>query len=543
MTSGQIELRRTDRIGDVAAEDDINFLKQCFVRNDDSIDILRDSQDSRAIVLGRTGAGKTAILIKLQEEEERVIKIDPELLAIEHISNSDILRFFIEVGVNLSLFFKLLWRHVFVVEIIRDKYQIISGAKNTEFFGRIKNLFKKEEDVRAINYLRQYGDSFWKETHYRVREIISKLENDLTAGVKSSVAPGIEIDASTADRISEEERLEVVKKAQNVISTVQAKELSGILDLLDNILTDRQKVYYISIDKLDENWVEDKLRYKLIRALVETVRDFRKVKNAKIIVAIRQDLIERVFQETMNMGFQAEKYRSFYVPIVWSRTKLIEVLDQRIDYLFKDRYTTQRVTHKDVLPLKIKGQNTLDYLLDRTLMRPRDVILFFNYCIGHINDGTAITKDVIKRAEPAYSQSRLDSLQDEWRADYPHLAEFARILRLRESEVMIGEFTEDDCLDLAMKLTSRVDFYDQMPDRSIASNAKKMFEDEISPKDFRRKIFLVFQKVGLVGLMAETYDGYRWRTNYHSNVDEFDIDEMTLAKVHPAFWSVLGINP
>ena len=94
MTSGQIELRRTDRIGDVAAEDDINFLKQCFVRNDDSIDILRDSQDSRAIVLGRTGAGKTAILIKLQEEEERVIKIDPELLAIEHISNSDILRFF-----------------------------------------------------------------------------------------------------------------------------------------------------------------------------------------------------------------------------------------------------------------------------------------------------------------------------------------------------------------------------------------------------------------------------------------------------------------
>ena len=108
---------------------------------------------------------------------------------------------------------------------------------------------------------------------------------------------------------------------------------------------------------------------------------------------------------------------------------------------------------------------------------------------------------------------------------------------------MIGEFTEDDCLDLAMKLTSRVDFYDQMPDRSIASNAKKMFENEISAKDFRRKMFLVFQKVGLVGLMAETYDGYRWRTNYHSNVDEFDINEMTLAKVHPAFWSVLGINP
>ena len=59
---------------------------------------------------------------------------------------------------------------------------------------------------------------------------------------------------------------------------VQIKELSDILDMMDDYLTDPQKRYYITIDRLDEDWVDDRLRLHLIRALIETVRDFQKVK-------------------------------------------------------------------------------------------------------------------------------------------------------------------------------------------------------------------------------------------------------------------------
>ena len=49
-----------------------------------------------------------------------------------------------------------------------------------------------------------------------------------------------------------------------------------------NILTDTQKKYYITIDKLDENWINEELRYQLIAALLETATDFNKsIDNAK----------------------------------------------------------------------------------------------------------------------------------------------------------------------------------------------------------------------------------------------------------------------
>ena len=63
----------------------------------------------------------------------------------------------------------------------------------------------------------------------------------------------------------------------------------------------------------------------------------------------------------------------------------------------------------------------MDYLLKRTLMRPRDVIMFFNACIKKAEGNPQITPQMIKEAEGEYSRQRLRSLADEWSADYPYL--------------------------------------------------------------------------------------------------------------------------
>ena len=74
-------------------------------------------------------------------------------------------------------------------------------------------------------------------------------------------------------------------------------------------------------------------------ALIQNARDFIKVKNAKLIVALRRDLIERVFRITRESGFQEEKYQSFYLPLTWSKAQILEVLDRRINQLVKRAYT------------------------------------------------------------------------------------------------------------------------------------------------------------------------------------------------------------
>src|SRR4029079_12535537 len=124
--------------------------------------------------------------------------------------------------------------------------------------------------------------------------------------------------------LSHEEKSELIERAQTVVNQIQARELIGMVALLDEILDDPQQQFYVVIDRLDEDWVDDRLRYGLIRALLETVREFHKVQNAKVIVALRLDLVDRVFSRTRDAGFQEEKFEGEMVRVNWTKESLVE---------------------------------------------------------------------------------------------------------------------------------------------------------------------------------------------------------------------------
>lgn len=544
--SHKLKLRKTDRIGFVAAEEDAELLNFVFVNNEDEIDVLLDPSDPRSIILGRTGAGKTALLLRIKTVGERVIDIRPENLAIEHVANSTILRFLTDdLDVRLDVFFKLLWRHVFAVELIKRRFDITSEVESNEFFANVvTGFFRREEDRRALGYLQRYGSSFWQETDTRVREVTTTVEKNFEASIGITPSELAKLRIGDKSDFSEERKAEIKHRAYQVISGVQARRLTEIVGVVESVLDDPQKIYYISIDKLDENWVDDQLRYKLIRALLETVREFNAdVYSLKANVALRLDLIKRVFEATKDTGFQEEKYESLYVPLEWSRGKLTELLDFRVGYLFKSKYTKQQVRHEHVLPNQVDGERAIDYILDRTLMRPRDVIMFFNQCIISLREEASISADIIRQAEVGYSHSRLLSLGDEWRADYPHLIDFTRILRLREKEFVLSEVERDDLHDLCMQVATLHDIFDaSIPRLSISANAKDFLNENISSDVFRRYLFMSFFRIGLVGVKAENYNGFRWSNSYYSSVSEFDLEENTIVAIQPTFWNALGIR-
>ena len=121
-SQSEFKFRRSDTIGAASAEEDTDFLRECFVQTDD-YDVLKNMDDIRQIVLGRTGSGKSALFERLKQEGgDRVIAIEPHELALTYVSNSSVIRYFSELGVNLDPFYKLLWRHVLTVEILRRHF-------------------------------------------------------------------------------------------------------------------------------------------------------------------------------------------------------------------------------------------------------------------------------------------------------------------------------------------------------------------------------------------------------------------------------------
>jgi hypothetical protein len=532
----KFRFRKHDNIGAADAEGD-KYLSDCFVDTGD-VEVLRDCTDSRSIVVGRTGSGKTAILQRLIELEERSIDISPEGLSLSYVSNSTIINYLSELGVNLDVFYKLLWRHVFAVELIKRHFGIDNDADLSSFWSKVSYIFRNRKEQNAIKYLRRWGETFWEETEYRIKEITNELERQVSASLGAKYLNlGVSVDG--LKKLNEEQIVEVKQRAQSVINDVQVRQLADIIELIDEILDDHQKRYFIVIDRLDEDWVDDKLRYKLIHALIQCVRDFRRVKYAKIIVAIRLDLLERVFRLVSVSGYQEEKYRSLYVPLNWTKRNLIEVLDKRIDFLVKQRYTKQKVNHSDLLPRTVGNEPAIDFIVKRTLMYPRDVIMFFNQCILRSQGQPVLRSKVILAAEGEYSRMRFKALTDEWVGDFPLLSQFARILTKSDLTFSVKDMSEKEieefCLEHCIEYPTNKD--------SLSVLARLVAEDVLlTPYEFIKKLLLIFYKVGLVALKVESYGKFVSVDSSDRTISSAELSETTRVRVHPAFHRYLGIK-
>lgn len=534
----RFRFRSNDHIGAADAESDHAFLAECYLRTGD-LDLLLDPDDHRRIVLGRTGAGKTALLLQLVDSSTRAILIKPESLALAYISNSTILQFVDSLGVNLDTFFKLLWRHVFTVEVIKAHFHLDGAVATDGFFQWVKSRFsdKRRQHEKALAYLERWGSAFWEQTDYRIEELTAKLERDLKASIGAEVPIG-KLGVSGGGSLTVEEKGKVVERAKYVVNQVQIQELSYVLELLDSLLEDPQKRYYIVIDRLDENWIEDRLRYLLIRALIETVRDFGRVRHAKIIIALRYDLLDRVLRLSRGAGFQEEKYESLFLHINWTKEQLSRLLDLRISRLVRQSYTSQAVTHKDILPGFVNRRPVMDYILERTFMRPRDVIVFLNSCISQAQGNPHIAPQILKEAEGEYSRKRLRSLADEWAADYPYLMTLLEVLKGRPKAFGLSEIGDDECIGLAIKLISE-DYTDEHLYMALA----EIDRDPSQTDGMRQWLAAVLYRTGAIGLKLERFESTQWATSGQRSISISEISPNAKVAVHPCFWRSLGINP
>lgn len=137
---------------------------------------------------------------------------------------------------------------------------------------------------------------------------------------------------------------------------------------------------WILIDNLDKGWpthgLED-IDLLIIKCLLDASRKIEKWIEkmdfeCHTIVFLRNDVYELLVRETADRG------KEFVISVDWQDADLLrEMLRKRIsrrsDISFDDLWSQIFITH-------IRGEETSQYLIDRSLMRPRYLINLINHC-------------------------------------------------------------------------------------------------------------------------------------------------------------------
>lgn len=526
--------KRDDSVGEPDAESDEIYLNSCFIDIGD-YSILTNPQRPQCIAVGRTGSGKSAILKRIVQCEDRVIKILPENLSLQYISNSDILGTLEKSGVKLDIFYTLLWKHVLTVELLKFHYKLTTEEKTHNWLNTIlANLRKKDQSKqRALEYIKEWGDKFWSETEYRIKEITQKLESEIRAEIGAEIH-GLKTGFTGGEKSQTEQRTEVIHRAQRIINGIQIKALADVLKFLsEDVFNDHQMKTYICIDKLDEGWVENDIRYRLIRSLIETLKSFRAIPAVKIVVALRKDLLETVWDKTRDAGFQEEKYISLIHHIRWTKSQLRDLLDKRVRALVRGRYTSASLGVADIFPKTVGKEDFMDYLASRTLYRPRDAIIFVNECLRRSEGKSTITSTTIQQAESEYSIKRVNALAFEWAEHYPKLSHYFTVLERMPSKFRLQQLGKERVEPYALE---------HMNEKSSdpLDRASFAYINGGSINTFLLELTKALYHIGVIGLKTDGFNAPRWAYDEAMMPSDGQIKPNSQILIHPMIWSRLG---
>ncbi|WP_144875955.1 P-loop ATPase, Sll1717 family [Microbacterium sp. 1.5R] len=463
-------------------------------------EVIADRRDTRCFLIGRTGSGKSAALQHLEDTEpDHVIRISPEDLSLPYITDLQVIKYMDSLDVKLDLFWIALWKHVLLVEIIRHRYGVTSPETKQRFLTSLKErLIRQPGKQAALEYLEEFEGKFWIDADERVREITDRFTERLGAdsSVATSLAPvSVKGSLSALTEQTTESRSEMADRYQRIVNETQLSKLNQMLTVLNEEILDEANFTYIVIDDLDRDWVDERLSNDLIRCLFRTVLDMQRVENLKIVVALRSNIFQEL--DFGASGGQEEKFRALMLEMRWTGALLEEILDERVK-LAAESSNLPAKTFKDLTPHANNTRgNPIQYILQRTLLRPRDAIAFANQCFSVAAGKHRLSWDDIHAAERQYSANRLLALRDEWKQTYPGIDQVVLKFRGAPARMTRGEF--QDRLDECMLLMTAPEFTGV---RWMTDLSRAMWEssaDTASWNELYQPLLSLLYRIGLVG--------------------------------------------
>ncbi|KNX38975.1 hypothetical protein VV01_20530 [Luteipulveratus halotolerans] len=404
-----------------------------------------------------------------------------------------------------------------------------------------KKISQDPAKAAALDYLDEFEGRFWCETDERIRQITEKFESQVKAQGGIDVPATVKLGAETGAIQSRESHVELVDRYQKFVNQTQLPRLNKMMSVLDeDILQSQQNFTWIVIDDLDRYWVDESLVHDLILCLFRAVVDLKRVKNLKILVALRTNLFNELDFAGRNIG-QEEKFRALTLHLGWSDHDLEGMLNERVAVGARRAGHTRLTKAADVLPRNNSSRgDPMKFMLRRTLMRPRDIISYWNKCLALTSGSPAITWQAIEGAQGSYSSDRLLALRDEWKTTFPGLEEVIAKFAGAPPQMFPDKFLE--ILGEASLLMADPEFADRAWLRDVLAPVWDADNGNDGIEPFKGLVSILYN-VGFIGI----------RTASLKAIFSYDQPDLlrqpqayaTTTKyiVHPTFWAALGIDP
>lgn len=480
------------RMGDPTAENEMTTLSSYYLPID---------QYNRAIhgdvnlVVGRKGSGKTALFIQLRDRvrsDKRNIVVDLKPEGYQLVKLKEDILAYLSEGSRQHLV-TAFWEYLLLLEVA---YKLLEKDRNT---------YKHNHLITQL-----YLDL--QET-YRIQEF--SAEGDFSERL-----------ASLSQRIVGEYQAKYGTAPLQRLTTEQVTQLLYLHDIralrtrLSRYLEQKQAVW-ILFDNLDKGWSThgvDDTDALVLRCLINAgraiERDMRKDGRVfHCIVFVRNDVYEHLMRNSPDYG------KEMRAVLDWTdRDLLREILRLRlVSGLDKAASTAQL---EQLIPLicisHFGGHEVIDYMIDQSLMRPRNLLKIFIHSRGFASNFNhdRISEEDLEKGMAAYSQDLLLELDRELTDVFPG------------AENVLYQF-----LDASSEL-SRKDL------------SKLILEADVSEADSEKLIdFLIYY--GVVGLRTVERDLYIYDVDYDSRKLAVRIDragESARFCVNPAFWPALSIR-
>ncbi len=386
-------------LGASSAENEFKTLGQYYIQTDA---YLRVARGEARLVVGRKGAGKTALFSQLRDRtraqrQSIVIDLKPDGYKLRKFS--ELVGGLLSKG-TFEHTVMALWEYLLLLEIC---YKLLE--KDELPHTRDQRLFKPYREL-ADTY---ESDAYISEGDFseRMTVLLDRIEQDYL------VAHG-----------SEENLLLTQEQVTNLIYShdlpTLRKQLTSYMAL--------KKDLWILIDNLDKGWPTHgiaEVDLIILRALMEATRklqrDFQKVdQDCNVVVFIRNDVYDLLIEETPDRGKESK------VVLDWTDAELLrELLRRRLVFNGLPEESSFEEIWPQVCVSHFEGEESSQYLIDRCLMRPRGLINLVEQCRGHsVNlQRSQIGRDDIQQGFETFSADLLTDIGFEIRDVFPEAEE------------------------------------------------------------------------------------------------------------------------
>ncbi len=338
----------------------------------------RIAQFKKSFVIGRKGAGKTAIRKKLinqfsEEENHVVVEISPTNGIFRNLAGVELLR---EERSD-----EVVFQYAWLNSIMRKCLNVIGSEKE----GRLT--------VGSANMARQFAKAEGV-TNGDFIEAVSDILQSIKIKIKDMGELGLQLE-------------NIVKES----SAIDRYEYH-----LNELAKDGCKTT-ILVDDLDVGWDNSERSNEILLGLLTASMYLKAIhENVNIIFFIRDDIYSILMKKTTH----SDKYRDIY-KITWDANNFKKLLSERISQNINGK-SSENVDGDflKVFPERIGNQFTLGWMIERTLGRPRE-LLQLSRLYTETLAVAAPSDQTMKDIEEDYSTWKKKDLCGEFVNQYPGL--------------------------------------------------------------------------------------------------------------------------